>query len=124
MVSASFNNREFFRVGYFVNVLYADDELNLNPPQPPLVDQLGRLVMTDNPRVTNFPIEWETDSSNVLGIVPPENLENYNPETGFGYTEEQRKEMMMQDRKNMFSEENVKQAAEAMKNPFSEVTNQ
>ena len=123
LVTWSYNDNEFFRVGYYVNVLYADEEMNENPPNPPLIDQLGRIIMVDQPRVTNFPIEWDNIGS-TLGVVPPEQLENYNPMSGFGYSGDGKQSMYAQDRKEMFSEQNVMLAAETLKSPFSNVTNQ
>ncbi len=101
-------------------MLYGSDELNESPPNPPLIDELGRLVMIDQPRVTNFPIEWdEAAGSSTLGIVPPEQIENFNPTTGFGYSGEDKKNMYAQDRKEMLSSANVQSAAEALQPSFN-----
>ena len=125
LITCSYNDQEFFRVGYYVNVLYATDVLNENPPNPPQMDQLGRLIMVDQPRVTNFPIEWDDSNGNMnLGMVPPEQMENFNPATGFGYPNSGKQAMYDQDRKEMFSAENVQNAAESLKLPFANVTNQ
>lgn len=125
LITCSYNDNEFFRVGYYVNVLYSTEEMNENPPNPPCLDQLGRLVMIDNPRVTNFPIEWDdTCGSNTLGIVSPEQIENFNPATGFGYEGQSKQQMYDQERKAMFSQQNVQNAAEVLQPPFSNVTNQ
>eukprot|EP00344_Euplotes_crassus_P002807 CAMPEP_0197004598 /NCGR_PEP_ID=MMETSP1380-20130617/23848_1 /TAXON_ID=5936 /ORGANISM="Euplotes crassus, Strain CT5" /LENGTH=207 /DNA_ID=CAMNT_0042423443 /DNA_START=44 /DNA_END=667 /DNA_ORIENTATION=- len=122
LITCSYNGNEFFRVGYYVNVLYGTDELNENPPNPPLIDELGRLVMVDQPRVTNFPIEWdEAAGSSTLGIVPPDQIENFNPTTGFGYTDgdkDARDKMYAQDRKEMLSSANLQSAAEALQPSF------
>ena len=119
LITCSYNGNEFFRVGYYVNVLYATDELNENPPNPPQIDQLGRLVMIDQPRVTNFPIEWDdTVGSNTLGIVPPEQIKNFVPSSGFGTPEEDKQNMYANDRKEMFSDANVQNVAESLKPSF------
>ena len=98
--------------------------MNENPPYPPVLDQLGRLIMIDQPRVTNFPIEWDDAcGSNTLGIVPPEAIENFNPTTGFGYDNQSKQAMYDQDRKDMFSAQNVQNAAETLKSPFGNATN-
>ena len=124
MITCSYNDNEFFRVGYYVNVLYATEEMNENPPYPPVLDQLGRLIMIDQPRVTNFPIEWDDAcGSNTLGIVPPETIENFNPTTGFGFDNQNKQAMYDQDRKEMFSAQNVQNAAETLKAPFGNATN-
>ena len=120
MVTASYNGDEFFRVGYYVNIMYATDELNECPPAQPDMEQLGRLVMVDNPRVTNFPIQWDDKcGSNTLEIVPPEQMKNFDPLVGFGNN----KDMVNQDRKDMFSDQNVQNAADVLKTPFANATN-
>ena len=120
LITCSYNNNEFFRVGYYVKVLYANDDMNETPPSPPQLDQLGRVVLVSEPRVTNFPIEWDDKfGTNTLGIVPPEQIENFNPTEGFGYN----KEMCDQDRKEMLSQQNLQNAAEVLKSPFSNITN-
>ena len=93
--------------------------MNENPPNPPLIDQLGRLVMVDQPRVTNFPIEWDdVVGSSTLGIVPPEQIENFNPASGFGYSDAEKQAMYANERKEMFSDANVQNAAETLKPGF------
>ena len=104
--------------------MYSEDELNESPPSPPQLEKLGRLVMTNEPRVTNFPIEWDTAvGSNTLGIVPIEQLENFNPDSGFGCPAD-KQAMYDEDRKAMFSDQNVQNAADQLKSPFGNVTNQ
>ena len=60
LVTCSYNGKEFFRVGYYINVAYMSQELNEAPPATPAIESLGRIIMTEEPRVTNFPIEWDT----------------------------------------------------------------
>lgn len=70
LVTCSYKEREFVRVGYYVNNEYHDP--NAPPPtinadgqqeQPPLpkpipVEYIQRQILADKPRVTKFPISW------------------------------------------------------------------
>lgn len=60
LLTASYKNQEFVRIGYYVNTEYADEELRQQDPQPdpPLLDKLVRVVAADKPRVTRFNINW------------------------------------------------------------------
>ena len=59
IVTCSYREKEFMRVGYYVN-----NELNepvpegVEAPVPTLPSQLRRNVLVDQPRVTRFPIDW------------------------------------------------------------------
>ena len=35
LLTGSYQGKEFFRVGYYVNVFYGTEELQENPPSPP-----------------------------------------------------------------------------------------
>lgn len=60
LLTASYADQEFVRIGYYVNTEYETEELKLQepPPQPPLYDKLVRSVLADKPRVTRFNIKW------------------------------------------------------------------
>eukprot|EP00960_Hanusia_phi_P051313 760719-Hanusia_phi.AAC.5 len=62
MVQALYKGKEFLRVGYYVKVDYADEKLREEPPQVERPDPalLERLVLTDEPRVTRYLIEWDS----------------------------------------------------------------
>ena len=62
-MTCSYNNQEFFRVGYYVNNYYEDQELNENPPLVPEVDKLTRHILVEKPRVTKFQIQWEDEAA-------------------------------------------------------------
>lgn len=51
-------DKEFIRVGYYVNNDYPDEETRLDPPQTPDLSRLQRNVLADKPRVTRFSIPW------------------------------------------------------------------
>ena len=59
LVTCSYKEREFVRVGYYVN----NELLGHDPEQPlptPLdLTQVQRQILADKPRVTKFPIAWD-----------------------------------------------------------------
>lgn len=61
LLTASYADQEFVRIGYYVNTEYDTEELRLQdpPPDPALPDRLVRDVLIDKPRVTRFGIKWE-----------------------------------------------------------------
>jgi histone chaperone ASF1 len=52
LLSCLYNDKEFVRVGYYVNNEYTDEQLRENPPEQVLVDQLQRNILADKPKVT------------------------------------------------------------------------
>jgi histone chaperone ASF1 len=58
LVTCSYAQQEFFRVGYYVNNYYEEPELAENPPERPLIDRLTRHILVEKPRVTKFQIQW------------------------------------------------------------------
>jgi histone chaperone ASF1 len=69
LVTCSYANQEFFRVGYYVNNYYEELELAENPPEKPLIDRLIRHILVEKPRVTKFQIQWDdqAQSSGLMG---------------------------------------------------------
>ncbi|KAM0786091.1 hypothetical protein ACM66B_006902 [Microbotryomycetes sp. NB124-2] len=79
LLTCSYNDQEFVRIGYYVNTEYGDAALKAqyeasleegaaekglvapNPTQH--IDQLVRSVLADKPRVTKFNIKWDATAS-------------------------------------------------------------
>ncbi len=59
LVTCSYAQQEFFRVGYYVNNYYEEPELAENPPDKPDITRLTRHILVEKPRVTKFQITWE-----------------------------------------------------------------
>jgi len=59
LVTCSYREKEFVRVGYYVNNEYEDpiDE-EIGPPDPLDMKKVLRTILADKPRVTRFPINW------------------------------------------------------------------
>jgi histone chaperone ASF1 len=58
LLSCSYEDREFVRVGYYVNNEYTDEALALEPPAKPVVEKVQRQILAEKPRVTRFAIKW------------------------------------------------------------------
>lgn len=91
LITCSYRNQEFIRVGYYVNNEYMDEELRLEPPAKPILEKLQRNILADKPRVTRFPIKW--DSINEL--EPPQYIDGAEDEVLSGSVLEE--ETMMDD---------------------------
>ncbi|EGG01640.1 uncharacterized protein MELLADRAFT_50007 [Melampsora larici-populina 98AG31] len=73
LLTASYKNKEFVRVGYYVNTEYDDPQLRAlysdsevineemikSRPNPPVISKLMRNVLAEKPRVTRFKITWD-----------------------------------------------------------------
>ena len=108
LVTCSYMDNEFFRAGYYVNVSYGIEELDETPPNPPHFEKLRRVVMVEQPRVTNFPIKWDAEGENGMaalaaaaGVSSPDASES-------GVS----KEALEQERKEMLSTENIQRVAQ------------
>ncbi|KAJ7378586.1 ASF1 anti-silencing function 1 [Desmophyllum pertusum] len=58
LLTCSYKDREFVRVGYYVNNEYTEEEMKENPPARPAIEKLQRNILHSKPRVTRFKIDW------------------------------------------------------------------
>ena len=65
ILTCSYNNQEFFRVGYYLNNIYNDEELALDPPEKVVIEKVYRYILHDKPRITKFNINWDSESENI-----------------------------------------------------------
>lgn len=70
LLTASYRDAEFIRVGYYVNNAYDTEEMRENPPEEVQLDKVNREVLASKPRVTRFNINWSDPSQ--PAIKPPE----------------------------------------------------
>jgi len=68
LLTASYKDAEFIRVGYYVNNFYEDEEMRENPPETPDLKKVKREVLVSKPRVTRFNIKWCVSSFFVWAI--------------------------------------------------------
>ena len=76
ILCCSYNNQEFFRCGYYLNNIYDNEEMNMNPPEKVDKDRIIRSLLADKPRITRFDIEW--DNENIDNINNENKGENEN----------------------------------------------
>lgn len=58
LLSCAYDDREFVRVGYYVNNEYTDEALIADPPAKPVIEKVRRNILAEKPRVTRFAIKW------------------------------------------------------------------
>jgi histone chaperone ASF1 len=59
LVTCSYREKEFVRVGYYVNNEYMEEyDEEVGPPKPLNMNKVRRSVLAEKPRVTRFPIQW------------------------------------------------------------------
>eukprot|EP00996_Jenningsia_fusiforme_P001822 NODE_2681_length_1143_cov_21.534735_g2459_i0.p1 GENE.NODE_2681_length_1143_cov_21.534735_g2459_i0~~NODE_2681_length_1143_cov_21.534735_g2459_i0.p1 ORF type:complete len:155 (-),score=26.51 NODE_2681_length_1143_cov_21.534735_g2459_i0:490-954(-) len=59
LLICTYKDREFIRVGYYVNNDYASEEDRENPPQSIAIERVVRSVLVEQPRVTTHSIDWD-----------------------------------------------------------------
>ena len=62
LLCCSYNEQEFFRCGYYLNITYDNEEMNINMPEKIDVNHLIRNLLADKPRIVRYEIDWEGDS--------------------------------------------------------------
>jgi len=61
LITCSYREQEFIRVGYYVNNEYCEEyDSETGPPMPLDMSKVNRQILADKPRVTRFPIDWRT----------------------------------------------------------------
>ena len=62
LLCCNYNGQEFFRCGYYLNVLYDNDEMNYNPPEKIEINHLIRSILAEKPRITKYDINWDSEN--------------------------------------------------------------
>ncbi|WFD41263.1 Histone chaperone asf1 [Malassezia japonica] len=78
LLTASYKDAEFIRVGYYVNNAYESEEMREDPPEEVQLDKVCREVLASKPRVTRFNINWSDPSQ---PIKAPEEAQEANAQT-------------------------------------------
>ncbi|PVV04607.1 hypothetical protein BB560_000894 [Smittium megazygosporum] len=77
LLTCSYKNKEFVRVGYYVNNEYNTEELRETPPERPVLEKIYREILANKPRVTRFPINWDNPE---VGIEPQPQIQPPEPD--------------------------------------------
>ena len=64
LLCCSYNGQEFFRCGYYLNISYDNEEMNMNLPEKIEVNHLVRNLLASKPRIVKYEIDWEGDNAN------------------------------------------------------------
>jgi histone chaperone ASF1 len=64
ILTCSYKDQEFYRIGYYVNNQYTEPELIENLPAAPILEKIQRSILEDRPRISKFPIEWANTKNN------------------------------------------------------------
>ena len=75
LLTCSYLEKEFVRIGYYVRNEYAEEYDPESPPDPVDVTKITRTVLDDQPRVTYFTIPWGTASQQEV-YPPPQDEPN------------------------------------------------
>ena len=62
LICCSYNEQEFFRCGYYLNITYDNEEMNINMPEKIDVNHLIRNLLADKPRIVRYEIDWESEN--------------------------------------------------------------
>lgn len=72
LLTCSYKNAEFVRVGYYVSNEYTDEELRETPPPTPDVAKITRTIASHDPRVTKFPHKFDFSETVAGTAADPE----------------------------------------------------
>lgn len=91
LLTCSYDDREFVRVGYYVNNEYTDEALANDPPAKPVLEKIRRSILAEKPRVTRFAIKWDSEESAPAEFPPeqPDVDQQEDDETAYGAEEEE-----------------------------------
>jgi len=92
LLSCSYDDREFVRVGYYVNNEYTDEVLAAEPPAKPVLEKIRRNILAEKPRVTRFAIKWDSEESAPAEFPPEQPDVDAQEDDGAAYGAEEEEE--------------------------------
>jgi histone chaperone ASF1 len=70
LITCSYKDQEFVRIGYYVNNEYPCESEDAILPSPLPLEQVIRTTLADKPRVTRFNIQWNSHLNEVSDSSP------------------------------------------------------
>lgn len=64
ILTCSYNNQEFFRVGYYVNNVHSEENVDVDLENIN-IDKVSRFILHDKPRITKFNISWDSNTDTI-----------------------------------------------------------
>ena len=92
LLTGSYDDREFVRVGYYVNNEYMDEALAEDPPAKPVIEKVRRNILAEKPRVTRFAIKWDSEESAPAEFPPEQPDVDAQEDDGANYGAEEEEE--------------------------------
>jgi histone chaperone ASF1 len=83
LLSCSYNEEEFIRIGYYVSNEYNNDNQNNNETIDP--NKIVRTILADKPRVTRFTIKWDDNKEEKSSNNNNNNNTNNNTNTDVSF---------------------------------------
>ncbi len=117
LLTCSYNNQEFFRCGFYVNNVYDNEEMNMNPPETVEFTKILRNILSDKPRVTKFNIDWDS----LVNVIPSYNNYMFNDKA---IKENVQNDFLMMKNEMIYSNTNQNlESEEQVKNIFYNINN-
>ncbi|CAD8070979.1 unnamed protein product [Paramecium primaurelia] len=73
ILTCSYKENEFFRVGYYIYTTYTSSENIENDPPKIIIEDISRQIFNNKPRITRFEIDWKGINQNQ---TKSENMDN------------------------------------------------
>lgn len=64
ILTCSYSNQEFFRVGFYINNIHEDENYEIDT-SPIDISKINRLILSDKPRITKFNISWDNNTQSI-----------------------------------------------------------
>jgi len=115
LLTCSYLEQEFIRIGYYVNNDYGDNKLLIdNPPETPSLPDIWRHILADQPRVTRIQINWNEKPNPEFLLSQKANSEEFRNNSVSAIVEQKQEdgdEMMDDDDENDNEESDDSQSA-------------
>uniref|UniRef100_A0A914GYQ3 Anti-silencing factor n=1 Tax=Globodera rostochiensis TaxID=31243 RepID=A0A914GYQ3_GLORO len=75
LLKCKYREQLFMKIGWFVTHTYTDPELIENPPSQPAIEKLKRTIVSEDVRVTSYPIKWDEEQQSETSTEVEPNAE-------------------------------------------------
>jgi histone chaperone ASF1 len=75
LLKCKYHDQLFNKIAWFITHTYTEPELIDNPPDQPIIEKMERTVITEDLRVTSYPIKWD-DADEISDEAEKLNIED------------------------------------------------